>query len=496
MMKTKIYFRSDGHSQMGMGHIVRSVALAKMLQPQFNCSFLIKNSGDNVVEYIQKSGFEFSRLPAGMNENTEATYLTKHYLTGKEIVVLDGYQFDLNYQKIIKGSGCKLVCIDDIQHSAFTADAVINHAGGLSSEDFSAEEGTALYLGYQYLLLREPFLSYTKNQPDIQKKGKEEVFVCLGGADPNNDLISVLKTCDDHPSIKKCNVVLGSAYPHHWRLYDFCQNSEMEVQLFFNLSAAEMVLLMGQHQTAICSPSTVALEFLCTEGDLFLHQIADNQSQILKSLTQGNLAFPLNQIKTVSDEQKKSAREKRKSLFDGNSDKRIKKIFCRLDNQLQGSLRPTSPNDLYLFFEWTNEKMTRQQSFNQQPIPIEDHINWFKRKMASSCCRMYTLEYKKQPVGQVRFELDGTTATINYSIDRHFRGRGMGGYLLEESIRLLQTEEPGIDTIEGFVKENNTASNRIFIQLGFSIANIKAVKGSFRYIQQLDTRLLSKEIRA
>ena len=35
-------------------------------------------------------------------------------LTGDEIVVLDGYQFDSNYQKEIKNKESKLVCIDDV----------------------------------------------------------------------------------------------------------------------------------------------------------------------------------------------------------------------------------------------------------------------------------------------------------------------------------------------------------------------------------------------
>ena len=41
--KAKIVFRADGHAKMGLGHVIRSLALADMLKEDFDCHFMIRN---------------------------------------------------------------------------------------------------------------------------------------------------------------------------------------------------------------------------------------------------------------------------------------------------------------------------------------------------------------------------------------------------------------------------------------------------------------------
>lgn len=79
------------------------------------------------------------------------------YLTGKEIVVLDNYFFTTDYQRAIKGKGCKLVCVDDMHDKHYVADVVINHALTDTSL-FEVEPYTKLAIGNNWALLRKPFL--------------------------------------------------------------------------------------------------------------------------------------------------------------------------------------------------------------------------------------------------------------------------------------------------------------------------------------------------
>ena len=62
-MKTQIYFRADGHSKMGLGHVVRSLALADCLKDQFDCRFIIRNPSDSIRTLIEKSCSEIYELP-------------------------------------------------------------------------------------------------------------------------------------------------------------------------------------------------------------------------------------------------------------------------------------------------------------------------------------------------------------------------------------------------------------------------------------------------
>ena len=103
------------------------------------------------------------------------------HLQGDEIVVLDNYFFDTGYQRAIKGKGCRLVCIDDMHDKHYVADVVINH-GLTDSALFDVESYTKLCLGFDWALLRKPFLEAArKKRVPMDRKGK--VVVCFGGSD-------------------------------------------------------------------------------------------------------------------------------------------------------------------------------------------------------------------------------------------------------------------------------------------------------------------------
>ena len=49
-MKPKIYIRADGNSGIGLGHVIRSLALAEMLKEDFNCIFATRFLTDHINE--------------------------------------------------------------------------------------------------------------------------------------------------------------------------------------------------------------------------------------------------------------------------------------------------------------------------------------------------------------------------------------------------------------------------------------------------------------
>src|SRR5205823_4199042 len=107
--------------------------------------------------------------------------LLSENLNPTDIVVLDGYNFNTEYQQAIKNKGCKLVVIDDLHAWHQVADVVINHAEGITSPDYSAESYTQFCLGLDYVLLRKPFL---QPKTSIRKiTSVKKVFISMGAAD-------------------------------------------------------------------------------------------------------------------------------------------------------------------------------------------------------------------------------------------------------------------------------------------------------------------------
>ena len=166
----KIYFRADASAAIGYGHFIRTLALADMLKDDFDCTFFTCHPTSYQVNEMEKVCPHVT-----LQEGT-------HYddflscLKGDEIVVLDNYFFTTDYQRAIKERGCRLVCIDDMHDKHYVADYVINH--GLTNQElFDCETYTKLCLGYEYALLRKPFLSK-------QTRAKRNcIVVTFGGVD-------------------------------------------------------------------------------------------------------------------------------------------------------------------------------------------------------------------------------------------------------------------------------------------------------------------------
>jgi spore coat polysaccharide biosynthesis predicted glycosyltransferase SpsG len=123
MVKANIILRADGGETIGMGHFIRTLALAEMLKDEYHCIYATKKPSKYQKEEIDRICHDIIELPD--NEDHYQTFLG--YLNGDEIVILDNYYFDTDYQIKIKKKGCKLVCIDDLHNKHYVADLVINH---------------------------------------------------------------------------------------------------------------------------------------------------------------------------------------------------------------------------------------------------------------------------------------------------------------------------------------------------------------------------------
>lgn len=133
------------------------------------------------------------------------------------------------------------------------------------------------------------------------------------------------------------------------------------------------------------------------------------------------------------------------------------------------TLRPATPADLSLVFSWSNDPLTRQNSFSPKPISIEEHTAWFNRLLENPRRKLYILTVDGADAGQVRldFSEDGTRAEISYSIAPEFRGSGFGKKIIELAIGKVRDEYRTVKTLVAEVKPENEASKWIFAGLGF-----------------------------
>lgn len=475
---SKILFRADGNSQVGLGHITRSLALADVLKEHFEIYFLVQEPSQEVIAQIHEVTQNIIVLPQTQNFLSEAQEIAQKYLTGKEIVVLDGYNFQTEYQKILKTTGVKLVCIDDLHAWHFVADVVINHAGGVRESDYSCEPYTKLCLGLAYALLRRPFLEATNQERVIEKI--ENVFICFGGSDPHNFTEKALKACIEAQVFREIHVVVGSAYTHFASLQNLTIE-EKNVFLYQNLNAQDLCLVMQKCHLGIVPASSIAYECLAVGMYLIVGYYVENQKAIYEGL------ISLEYIITAGNYQNFSFSKDTFSIQNSAILKFPQKHFLSIKKfvevfiEILVEIRLANEQDTDMYFEWANDIEVRKNSINQEPILYENHCNWFREKLNDKNVIFYIGQINGIPFGQIRIDRKSEFDYVNYTIDKKFRGIGLGKIIVSKVINLHKNFK-----WTAYVKGNNNQSKRIFEKLKFTKKSEEEIKGELYNIYILE----------
>lgn len=141
------------------------------------------------------------------------------------------------------------------------------------------------------------------------------------------------------------------------------------------------------------------------------------------------------------------------------------------------SLRKARAEDLMFYLELRNEPSTRKFQFNAEPIDLATHKAWFERKLQDPNCRLFVIEAKGKPVGQMRFDVTGKEADSDIAIVSEERGKGYGREAIEAAVKELFESDPSVEKVNAFIKLENAASQASFIKAGFQKQGIVQKKG-------------------
>jgi perosamine synthetase len=131
------------------------------------------------------------------------------------------------------------------------------------------------------------------------------------------------------------------------------------------------------------------------------------------------------------------------------------------------SLRPATMSDAELLLTWANDPEVRDASFNSEPIGLDTHLSWLKRKLGSPDTAFFICERRGGAIGYARVERrDDRRGEIAVSVDSAQRRRGVGRRLIALA-SARAAEELGIAEIFARVKSGNVASLRAFERAGF-----------------------------
>jgi RimJ/RimL family protein N-acetyltransferase len=81
-----------------------------------------------------------------------------------------------------------------------------------------------------------------------------------------------------------------------------------------------------------------------------------------------------------------------------------------------------------------------------------------------------------RPVGQIRFDLGGSAATVSVSVDTACRGRGFGTVLIRLGVERL-VESTAVKLLHAYTRPDNLPSIRAFEKAGFSQVGHETYRG-------------------
>jgi RimJ/RimL family protein N-acetyltransferase len=134
--------------------------------------------------------------------------------------------------------------------------------------------------------------------------------------------------------------------------------------------------------------------------------------------------------------------------------------------------RKAEIEDSLTYYNWVNDPIVREQSFNSEIISWIDHETWFKEKIIDKNFHFYIfLNTKDEKIGQIRLhEIDKENYLIGVSIAAEHRGKGYGSRILKMGCNEFLSQNPSI-ILNAYIKEDNNSSLSIFEKAGFYFKN-------------------------
>ncbi|HOM01302.1 MAG TPA: UDP-2,4-diacetamido-2,4,6-trideoxy-beta-L-altropyranose hydrolase [Acetivibrio sp.] len=290
-----IGIRVDGSSNIGMGHIMRCLSLAKGF----------RNAGANVfflsrfeqgISKIRQDEFEVVEMPHENSRHLEGFFygdaseleedseeiIRKIKAFNLDVLIIDSYNVNREFFLKLKPHVKKLCYIDDVNKFVYPVDVLINGnvtATAFNYTKYSNDE--LMLLGLKYNLIRDEF----KDLPErIINRNVREMMITTGGADPFNlslRLASIILSDEEFKDIG-INIVVGSGFTNVESLKELARKSS---NVILHENVLRMSEIMLKSDVAISAGGSTLYELCACGTPALAIVIADNQREMVDMLS-------------------------------------------------------------------------------------------------------------------------------------------------------------------------------------------------------------------
>jgi UDP-2,4-diacetamido-2,4,6-trideoxy-beta-L-altropyranose hydrolase len=256
-------------------------------------------------------------------------------------IVVDGYQFNADYQRVLKAAGCKVLFIDDHGHwSHYCADLVLDQNVHVPASAYAERSpNTRLLLGARYILLRREFAKWVEwERPSGSARRK--ILISMGGSDPDNLTAHAIRALDGTGMENlEITVVVGGSNPHGEQLGRAAEASKNPIRLVRDVR--QMPELMAGADVAMIAGGGTLWEALFMQCAVFSYARGSVQKTVVEGLERDGVVVNLGDgadavsevviqtLRQVLDSQEwlESLSRKGRALVDGRGSRRVADIL-------------------------------------------------------------------------------------------------------------------------------------------------------------------------
>ncbi|MEK8196577.1 UDP-2,4-diacetamido-2,4,6-trideoxy-beta-L-altropyranose hydrolase [Lysinibacillus sp. FSL M8-0134] len=190
----KVIIRTDASIQIGSGHVMRCLTIAKNLR-NHGCKvfFWMEHLEGNLIDFVAQEGF------LNITSAQQA-----------DLYIIDHYQIGEKWERSMYQYAKKIVVIDDLAREhvcdLLIDQNVVSHFN--TRYDRKVPEHCVKLLGPKYLIMREEFI---RERGQLRQRGDkvERILVFMGGSDPTNETMKILNALETS-NFKHIDIVVGN----------------------------------------------------------------------------------------------------------------------------------------------------------------------------------------------------------------------------------------------------------------------------------------------
>jgi len=215
---SQILFRCDASSDIGFGHLMRSVALAEACQSRGDrVRFLIREHA-GAVQVLDEAGLAATWLRADAASDGVEQAICREVRAMSDgqprWVVVDHYDQPARQCGVARDAGAQVLRIDDLGGAWTPVQALVNPNLDAQVSWYPEASGGRLLLGAEYALLRRKFLAFPR--PTVRSDAVRRIAVTLGGSDRHNRTALMMDGLSALPEEQRrgvtVDVVLGPGF--------------------------------------------------------------------------------------------------------------------------------------------------------------------------------------------------------------------------------------------------------------------------------------------